>query len=93
MPSIRPGATTVVALLLVGSITTKGQMKQRVLLYCIEYSLADGPEHTIVFSILTDLTSKETTENEKSMNQSESNTGRHGDRACQWRSAPSEESR
>jgi hypothetical protein len=42
--------------------------------YGIEYSHADGPEHTIVFSILTDLTSKETTENEKSMNQSESNS-------------------
>ena len=42
--------------------------------YGIEYRNADGPEHTIVFSILTDLTSKETTENEKSMNQSESNS-------------------
>jgi len=40
----------------------------------IEYSHTNGPEHTIVLSILTDLTSKETTENEMSMDQSESNS-------------------
>ena len=59
---IRPGATTVVAVYSVGSMTTKGQMTptSRVSIMASqagerENSETNGHEHTIVSSILTDL--------------------------------------
>jgi hypothetical protein len=60
---IRPGATTVVAPSSVGSMTTKGQMNptSRVSITASqagENSQTNGPEHTIVSRILTDLNFK-----------------------------------
>ena len=52
---IRPGATTVVAVYSVGSMTTKGQMTPTSRVSIMASQATNGHEHTIVSSILTDL--------------------------------------